>query len=72
MASDVTLEEFATRPKIHQSWVDALPDEVFNQLWDGMRSGSVGKATAALWLQSLGYEDATAGKVQSVVSRERR
>ena len=72
MESDISLEEFANRPKIAPAWVDALPDELFNQLYDGIRSGSVGKATASLWLQSLGYADATAGKVMGVMSRARR
>ena len=32
MESDISLEEFANRPKIAPAWVDALPDELFNQL----------------------------------------
>ena len=72
MASDTSLEEFANRPKRMPAWADSLPDDVYNQLWDAMRSNSVGKEMACQWLKSLGYEDATPGMVRGVMNRERR
>jgi hypothetical protein len=72
MASKITLEEYAKRPKTFTAWVDQLPDDEFNQLWDAMKHETCGKNCAAMWLRSLGYEDATAGRVVGVMGRERR
>ncbi len=72
MASDISLADFADRPKNGKAWVDDLPDDVFNQIWDGRHSGNIGKETAAAWLRVLGYEDVTAGRVETVMVRERR
>ena len=73
MASDISLADFANRPKDGRAWVDDLPDDVFNELWDALRSDTgIGKDTAARWLHSLGYTDVTVGKVGTVRDRERR
>ena len=74
MASEKTLEEFATsQPSSYGAWCDTLPDDIFNQIWDALSiRGGVGKVTAAKWLQSIGYPDATQGKVQAILTRERR
>ncbi len=72
MASDISLADFANRPKNGKAWVDDLPDDIFNQVWDGRHSGDIGKETAAAWLRKLGYEDVTPGRVETVKTRERR
>ena len=75
MASNVeskTLVEFASARREFHAWVDELPDDVFNQIWDGAHGGRIGKEMAAAWLRSLGYADVTAGRVQTVMTRERR
>ena len=72
MASDISLADFANRPKNGKAWIDDLPDDIFNQVWDGRHSGNIGKETAAAWLRRLGYEDVTAGRVETVMTRERR
>ena len=73
MASDVSLADFANRPRGGRAWADDLPDDVFNQIWDALHSTSgIGKVTVAKWLRALGYEDATQGRVDAVMSRGRR
>lgn len=72
MASEVSLVNYASRTRQGKAWVDSLPDEVFNQVWDGRHGGTVGKSMAASWLRSLGYDDASVGKVETVLTRERR
>ena len=72
MASDISLADFADRPKNGRAWIDDLPDDIFNQVWDGRHSGTVGKDTTTAWLRTLGYEDVTAGRVETVLARERR
>ena len=72
MASDISLADFADRPKNGKAWIDDLPDDVFNQIWDGRHGGRIGKEMAAAWLRSLGYMDVTAGRVEMVMTRERR
>ena len=72
MASDVSLADFANRPKTGRAWIDDLPDEIFNQIWDGRHYGGIGKEKAAAWLRTLGYTDVTAGRVETVLTRERR
>ena len=71
MASDISLADFANRPKNGKAWIDDLPDDVFNQICDGRHNG-IGKEMAASWLRSLGYMDVTAGRVETVMTRERR
>ncbi len=72
MASE-TLQEFAESRgrKLPGAWIDQLPDEVFNQCWDGTNNG-IGKIMMTRWLQSLGYADATQGKVAAFTTRDRR
>jgi len=45
---------------------------VFNQVWDARHGGSVGKELINRWLQNIGYVDATPGRVETVMFRERR
>ncbi len=72
MASE-TLQEFAESRgrKLPGAWIDQLPDEVFNQCWDGTENG-IGKIMITKWLHSLGYDDATQGKVAALSTRDRR
>jgi len=72
MASEVSLADYAVSPKNGKAWVDDLPDDVFNQVWDGRHQGKVGKDTAAAWLRTLGFVDVTPGKVETILCRERR
>ena len=72
MASELSLADYAGRPKNGRAWIDDLPDDVFNQVWDGRHLGRVGKETAASWLRSLGYVDVSPGKVETILCRERR
>ena len=73
MASNISLADFANRPRGGRAWVDDLPDDVFNQLWDAMHGDTgIGKETATSWLKTLGYDDVTTGRVATVMSRERR
>ena len=73
MASDLSLVDFANRPRKGRAWVDDLPDDVFNQIWDALEAPTgVGPGVAAKWLQSLGYSGATCDRVKKVVDRERR
>jgi hypothetical protein len=68
-----TLQEFAESRgrKLPGAWIDQLPDEVFNQCWDGTENG-IGKIMITKWLHSLGYDDATQGKVAALSTRDRR
>ena len=73
MASDISLVDFANRPRKGRAWVDDLPDDVFNQIWDVLHTDiNIGKVTVSEWLKSIGYEGASQGRVQAVTSRERR
>jgi hypothetical protein len=72
MASEVSLADYAGRPKNGKGWVDDLPDDVFNQVWDGRHTGNIGKHKVAEWLRKLGYHGATASKVETILVRERR
>ena len=72
MASDISLAEFANRPKNGRAWIDDLPDDLFNQIWDGRHTGHIGKEMATAWVRMLGYEDDTAGRVETIMARERR
>ena len=72
MASDISLADFADRPKNGKAWVDDLPDDIFNQVWVGRHGGMIGKEKIAAWLRMLGYADVTAGRVETVITRERR
>ena len=67
------MADFANRPRSGRAWVDDLPDDVFNELWDAIHGDSgIGSLTAAKWLVSLGYTDASMGRVATVRDRERR
>ncbi len=74
MASEISLTEFASAQSNRTgAWVDSLPDEIFNQAWDALStSGGIGKVTITTWLKSIGYTDATQGKVSTLLARERR
>jgi len=68
-----TLQEFAASRgrKLPGAWIDLLPDGVFNECWDGTNNG-IGKIMITKWLQSLGYDDVTQGKVAAFSTRDRR
>lgn len=72
MASEVSLAEYAGRPRNGKGWIDSLPDDVFNQVWDGRHTRTIGKEMAAAWLRKLGYDEATASKIETILVRERR
>ncbi len=74
MASEQSLKDFASlRDGKVGAWVDTLPDDIFNQAWDALAVvGGIGKVTITHWLQSIGYTDATQGKVSTILTRERR
>jgi len=72
VASDISLADFADRPKNGRAWVDDLPDDVFNQVWDARHKGNIGKETAAAWLRLSGFDGASAGRVETILCRERR
>ena len=74
MDSKQSLEEYASsRSGLVGAWVDSLPDEIFNQAWDALATvGGIGKTTVTKWLHSIGYTDATQGKVSAILTRERR
>lgn len=74
MGSDVECDliDFASRKRQIRAWVDELPDGIYNQVWDALHNGTVGKYMAAKWLRGLGYEEATPSKVVGVLDRERR
>lgn len=72
MASELSLAEYANRSKRGKGWIDDLPDDVFNQVWDGRHSGMYGKDTIAAWLRAQGYTDVTPGRVETIMARERR
>jgi len=73
MASEISLADYAgSRYGAGKGWVDDLPDDIFNQVWDGRHVAHVGKEKTAAWLRSLGYNDATASKVETILVRERR
>jgi hypothetical protein len=76
MASNMesaTLIDFASAKRELCAWIDELPDDLFNQIWDALHTSTgVGPGVAAKWLQSLGYSGATAAKLKTVMDRERR
>ena len=74
MDSKQSLEEYASsRSGLVGAWVDSLPDDIFNQAWDALATaGGIGKTTVTKWLHSIGYTDASQGKVSAITSRERR
>jgi hypothetical protein len=72
MASELSLADYASRPKNGRGWVDDLPDDIFNQIWDARHTGHIGKEMTAGWLRMLGYDGATAGRVETILVRERR
>lgn len=69
----VSLVKFASRKRHFHGWVDDLPDKIFNQVWDAVNAEvGIGTLTISHWLRSLGYEDATASRINTVTRRERR
>ena len=71
-----SLQDFVLtqKPTKKTAWIESLPDEIFNEVWDAMHDveNTVGKTTIAKWLQSIGYKDATGGRVDAVLIRDRR
>ena len=62
------------RRTMKTAWIEGLPDDIFNEVWDAIHDpdAPVGKVTAAKWLQSLGYKEATGGRLDAMLIRERR
>ena len=69
-----SLEEFASDGrKLPGAWIDTLPDELYNQVWDALNTDMpIGKIIITRWLHSEGYPDATQGKIAAFLSRDRR
>ena len=69
-----SLEDFASDGrKLPGAWVDTLPDDVYNQVWDALHNEShIGKIMITRWLNSEGYPDATQGKIAAILTRARR
>ena len=69
-----SLEDFALDGrKAPGAWVDTLPDDVYNQVWDALHNEShIGKIMITRWLHSEGYPDATQGKIAAILTRDRR
>ena len=69
-----SLEEFASDGrKLPGAWIDTLPDEIYNQVWDAIHNDMhIGKIMIARWLHSEGYPDATQGKIAAILTRARR
>lgn len=68
-----SLIDFASIKPTGRAWVDHLPDEIFNQLWDALNTPTgIGAITTSNWCRSLGYTDSTPAKVKVITSRERR
>ena len=69
-----SLEEFATEGrKLPGAWIDTLPNEIYNQVWDALNTDlPIGKIIITRWLQSEGYPDATQGKIAAILTRDRR
>jgi len=76
MSEELSLKDFLEQQTRTTStaWVETLPDDIFNQLWDAFHDSDfpVGKVTAAKWLHSIGYKDATGGRLDAMFIRERR
>ena len=76
MSKEMSLQDFLEKQTrtMATAWVETLPDDIFNQLWDAFHdtNNPVGKVTACKWLHSLGYTDATAGRLDAILIRERR
>ena len=69
-----SLEEFASDGrKLPGAWIDTLPDEIYNQVWDALNTDvPIGKIIITRWLQSEGNPDATQGKIAAILTRDRR
>ena len=69
-----SLEDFALDGrKSPGAWIDQLPDDVYNQVWDALHNDMhIGKIMITRWLQSEGYLDATQGKIAAITTRARR
>ena len=69
-----SLEEFASDGrKLPGAWIDTLPDEIYNQVWDALNTDiPIGKIIITRCLHSEGYPDATQGKIAAILTRDRR
>ena len=69
-----SLEEFASEGrKLPGAWIDTLPDELYNQVWDALNTDlPIGKIIITRWSHSEGYPDATQGKIAAILTRDRR
>ena len=71
---DSSLMEFAkARDRGGWAWHNTLDDELFNEIWDAMHTGTgIGEQTILAWLRSKGYSDVTEGKIKGFRVAERR
>lgn len=74
MEPDTPLMEFVkTRQRGGWAWHTQLDDETYNQIWDALNNKTgVGELTVVAWLKSLGYADATEGKIKTIRFASRR
>jgi hypothetical protein len=49
-------------------WVDRLPDEIKTEIM----ASTAGARVVTMWLQDLGYDDATENKVEQIIRDRRR
>lgn len=70
MPGHPTLQEYAdARPMRHGlgAWFESLPEDVQKQAIEGWKAG-LGQTIILEWLQSLGFEGATKGRVHAYLS----
>ena len=76
MSEELSLKDFLEKQTriMSTAWIETLPDYIYNKLWDAFHASenSIGKVTAAKWLHSIGYPEATAGRIDAILIRERR
>ena len=76
MSKEMSLHDFLQKQTrtMSTAWIESLPDYIYNQLWDAFHDSenSIGKVTASKWLDSIGYPEATAGRIDAILIRERR
>lgn len=74
MGSDNSLVEFASSQRRGGwAWHSTLDDETYNQIWDALHANmGIGEMKVVAWLQSLGYADATEGKIKTIRFAPRR
>ena len=72
---DSSLSAFVDRRVVRSGWAwhEELDDDIFNQIWDAFQSDRcIGARTVMVWLESLGYENVTEGRVKTIRFAKRR